>query len=133
METVKFTTSDKKLFIVKIEKANEFNTLKNIIEDLDIDEETIIPIFNVESIVFTELLNDEISDEISDDLLFKLIIAANYLDNKKLLDKFIEKIVDIIKSYDNPEDLRVRFNIVNDFEGEELEQINRETEALKNM
>jgi S-phase kinase-associated protein 1 len=50
--------------------------------------------------------------------LFEIILAANYLDIKELLDLSCHKVADIITPY-TPEQVRVMFNIDNDFTPEE--------------
>jgi S-phase kinase-associated protein 1 len=57
--------------------------------------------------------------------LFELILAANYLDIKSLLDLTCAKVATIIKGK-SPEDIRKTFNIVNDFTPEEEAQVREE-------
>lgn len=56
--------------------------------------------------------------DIPQEELFELILAANYLDVKPLLDLACAKIASLIKGK-NPEQIRRTFNIVNDFTPEE--------------
>lgn len=130
--TVKIISNDKKIIEIDTVKAKKFLTLKNLIDDIGEELTEAIPL-DISYNVLVEIFNDNIRVEIDDKLLFDMLIAVNLLDNQELLDRLAEKIANIIKSYDNPEDLRKRFNIKCDFEGEELEQIKRETEALKSM
>ncbi len=62
-----------------------------------------------------------------DDLeeIFEIIMAANYLDIKSLLDLSCAKIATLIKGK-SPEEIRKTFNIVNDFTPEEEAQIKEE-------
>mmetsp|Transcript_18729 Transcript_18729/g.39653 ORF Transcript_18729/g.39653 Transcript_18729/m.39653 type:complete len:157 (-) Transcript_18729:497-967(-) len=60
-----------------------------------------------------------------DYVLFNLILAANYLDIKGLLDLTCKKVADEIRGK-TPEEIRTRFNIKNDFTPEEKEEIMRE-------
>jgi S-phase kinase-associated protein 1 len=57
--------------------------------------------------------------------LFHLILAANYLDIKSLLDLTCKRVADMIKGK-KPEEIRKEFNIVNDFTPEEEEEVRRE-------
>ena len=59
--------------------------------------------------------------------LFELILAANYLDIKGLLDVTCKTVANMIKGK-APEDIRKTFNIKNDFSPEEEEQVRRENE-----
>ncbi|XP_042471889.1 SKP1-like protein 1A [Zingiber officinale] len=59
--------------------------------------------------------------------LFDLILAANYLDIKPLLDLTCQSVADMIKGK-TPEEIRRSFNIKNDFTPEEEEEIRRENQ-----
>ena len=56
--------------------------------------------------------------DIDQEVLFALILAANYLDIKSLLDLTCAKVAAMIKGK-TPEEVRTQFNIVNDFTPEE--------------
>lgn len=59
--------------------------------------------------------------------LFELILAANYMEIRPLLDLTCKTVANMIKGK-NPEEIRKTFNIINDFTPEEEEQVRRENE-----
>ncbi|KAF7105704.1 hypothetical protein CFC21_106483 [Triticum aestivum] len=59
--------------------------------------------------------------------LFDLILAANFLNIKGLLDLTCQTVADMIKGK-TPEEIRKTFNIKNDFTPEEEEEIRRENQ-----
>lgn len=65
--------------------------------------------------------------QVDQEMLFEIILAANYLDIKALLDVGCKTVANMIKGK-SPEEIRKTFNITNDFTKEEEEQIRRENE-----
>jgi S-phase kinase-associated protein 1 len=63
--------------------------------------------------------------DVEQSLLFELILAANYLDIRPLLDLGSAKVASMIKGK-TPEEIRKQFNIVNDFTPEEEAQVREE-------
>jgi len=61
------------------------------------------------------------------DTIFEIILAANYMDIKPLLELASSKIASIIKGK-TPEEIRKIFNIQNDFTPEEEQQIREENQ-----
>ncbi|TXG64748.1 hypothetical protein EZV62_011742 [Acer yangbiense] len=65
--------------------------------------------------------------KVDQNTLFDLILAANYLDIKGLLDLTCQTVADMIKGK-TPEEIRSMFNIKNDFTPEEEEEVRRENQ-----
>ena len=63
--------------------------------------------------------------EVDQETLFELILAANYMDIKSLLDLTCAKVASMIKGK-TPEEIRKQFNIKNDFSPEEEEAVRAE-------
>ncbi|KAL5556440.1 hypothetical protein UlMin_038676 [Ulmus minor] len=59
--------------------------------------------------------------------LFDLILAANYLNIKSLLDLTCQTVADMIEGK-TPEEIRKTFNIKNDFTPEEEDKVRRENQ-----
>ena len=59
------------------------------------------------------------------DIIFELILAANYMDIKSLLDLSCAKVATFVRGK-TPEEIRRTFNIVNDFTPEEEAQVREE-------
>ncbi len=70
---------------------------------------------------------DEEFCKVDQPTLFELIVAANYLDIKPLLDLTCKTVANMIKGK-TPEEIRKTFNIKNDFTPEEEEQVRKENE-----
>lgn len=65
--------------------------------------------------------------KVDQETLFQLILAANYLDIKPLLDVTCKTVANMIKGK-TPEEIRKTFNIKGDFTPEEEEQVRKENE-----
>jgi len=152
-QMVKLKSSQGDLFVVEKNVAMMSNLLKNMIEDTGCDEE--IPLPNVKSAILQKVIEyckqhkDQPAEEIQkplkssaliecgvteydnefvnieQEILFELILAANYLDIKCLLDLTCAKVASMIKGK-TPEEIRQQFNIGNDFSPEEEAQVREE-------
>ncbi|KAG4102473.1 E3 ubiquitin ligase SCF complex, Skp subunit [Neocallimastix lanati (nom. inval.)] len=148
---VKLTSSDGQEFTISKEVAYQSVLLKNMIEDVLDSEENPIPLPNVSGPILVKVIEyathhkddpvkppvegprtSEITDEwdkefmnIDQGSLYELILAANYLDIKDLLDLGCKTVANMIKGK-KVEELRKLFNIQNDFTPEEEEQIKKE-------
>ncbi|ESN98740.1 hypothetical protein HELRODRAFT_67291 [Helobdella robusta] len=157
MPQIKLQSSDNDIFPVDIEIAKQSVMIKTMLEDLvtdDSDEEP-VPLPNVNGSILKRVIqwctyhkddpptpdDDDAKDKRTDDIcswdqeflkvdqgtLFELILAANYLDIKGLLDVTCKTVANMIKGK-TPEEIRKTFNIKNDFTAAEEEQVRRENE-----
>jgi len=149
-EVVKVTlkSSDEESFEVLEEVANMSETIRNMIEDTG--AEAPIPLPNVTGKVLSKVIeyceakvqskkangvpakteeeNKAWESEfvkLDQGTLFQLILAANYLNIKELLDLTCYTVANMIKGK-SPEEIRKAFNIKNDFTPEEEEEVRRE-------
>jgi S-phase kinase-associated protein 1 len=81
----------------------------------------------LKSVSINEVVQDWYGNYISVDreTLFELILAANYMDVKPLLDLCCATIASLIKGK-TPEEIRRQFNIINDFTPEDEAQVREE-------
>jgi len=157
MTKIKLQSSDGETFNVEVEIARCSLTIKTMLEDLGMEEgeDEVIPLPNVNSSILRKVINwathhkddpppaedDENKEKRTDDIsswdadflkvdqgtLFELILAANYLDIKGLLDVTCKTVANMIKGK-TPEEIRKTFNIKNDFTTAEEDQVRKENE-----
>jgi len=157
MTKVKLQSSDGVVIEVDVEVIQCSQTIKTMLEDLGFEEgdDEVIPLPNVNSTILNKVVqwathhkddpppleDDENKEKRTDDIsswdaeflkveqstLFELILAANYLDIKGLLDVTCKTVANMIKGK-TPEEIRKQFNIKNDFTLAEEEQIRKENE-----
>ncbi|CAI9777908.1 unnamed protein product [Fraxinus pennsylvanica] len=143
-------SSDEEVFEVEEVVAMQSQTIKYMIED-DCAGNT-IPVPNVTGNILSMVIvyckkhaeaaaaeaNDDVAEndlkafdsefvKVDKDILFELIMAANYLNIKSLLDLTCRTVADMIKGK-TPEEIRKIFNIINDFTPEEEEKIRIENQ-----
>ncbi|KAJ5446779.1 SKP1 component dimerization [Penicillium cf. griseofulvum] len=134
MSAITLTSSDGVDISVERTTAERSVLIKNMLEDLG-DSGEAIPIPNVNEAVLKKVIewcehhkNDPPKFmQVDQEMLFEIILAANYLDIKALLDVGCKTVANMIKGK-SPEEIRKTFNIQNDFTPEEEDQIRRENE-----
>ncbi|GKV17815.1 hypothetical protein SLEP1_g28275 [Rubroshorea leprosula] len=114
LEDITLMSCDHKTFEVDKSVALMSQTIKHLIEDVCVDYG--IPLPNVESKILCKVDNAT---------LFDLILSANYLNIKSLLDLTCETVADMVKGK-TPEEIRKKFNIKDDFTPEGKEEVRRE-------
>ena len=153
MPIIKLKSSDGESFDVDVDIAKQSVTIRTMLEDLGMDLENdsteAVPLPNVTGNILNLVIEwakhyKEVSTksqsekyEITDwdkkffhvdkDTMYHLILAANYLEIKDLMDVGCQMIADSIKGK-SPEQLREMFNIECDFTEEELKQVQKENE-----
>merc|ERR1712032_64528 len=141
---IKLKSKQEEIFEVEKEVACRSVTVKNMVDDTELD--TPVPLPMVDSKILIKVIEyckyhhkadqesvpeddknvwDKDFVKVDDETLFNLILAANYLDIKSLLDLTCKTVADEIKGK-TPEEIRIRFNIKNDFTPEEEEEVKRE-------
>ncbi|CAG9317931.1 unnamed protein product [Blepharisma stoltei] len=149
---LKLQSQEGQTFEVEESVACKSQLIKNMVEDSGTDEE--IPLPNVKAAILEKVIEyarhykdsvppeiekplksavmqevvpawDAAFVELEHEILFELILAANYLDIKSLLDLCCAKIASMLKGK-TPEEIRRTFNIENDFTPEEEAQVREE-------
>ncbi|KAL6211737.1 hypothetical protein ACLB2K_012798 [Fragaria x ananassa] len=144
-------SEDGEVFEIEETVAVQSQTIKHMVEDDCADNA--IPLPNVKGPILARVIEylkkhvadaednkeskkedveslKEFDDEflkVDQSVLFDLILAANYLNIKELLDLTCQAVADMIKGK-TPEQIRKTFNIKNDFTPEEEEEVRRENQ-----
>lgn len=148
MPYVKLQSSDNEVFEVDVEIAKQSEVIRPMVENCDYDDfdDEPIPLLNVNAAILKKVIEwathhkddpppkeaEENREKRTDDIepfdreflkvdqgtLFELILAANYLDMKLLLDVLCKTVANMIKGK-TPEEIRKTFNIKHDFTPEE--------------
>ncbi|EPZ36463.1 E3 ubiquitin ligase SCF complex, Skp subunit [Rozella allomycis CSF55] len=149
---VRLCSSDNKEFVVDNDIAERSILIKNMLGDLG-DSEATIPLPKVSGAILSKIIeymtyhrndppasdDDTVTDitawdsefiKLDQGTLFEIILAANYMDIKSLLDLGCKHVADMIKGK-SVEELRTLFSIENDFTPEEEERIRKENSWLE--
>eukprot|EP01083_Nonionella_stella_P017571 49165_1 len=153
-ETINLMSKEGDPFAVEVGVAQMSELVKSMMEDEGDDEIAEIPLPNVKAQILkkviefcqhykTEPMNEiekplkssEMSEvvqkwyadfvNVEQPVLFELILAANFMDIKPLLDLTCATVASMIKGK-TPEEIRRTFNITNDFSPEEEAQVREE-------
>jgi S-phase kinase-associated protein 1 len=143
-------TKEVEYFQVSLEAASMNRTLHNIIDDTGASAPIPIPDGHMTPQTFAKVIeycnfhsnpennnaekeqerrnfDSRFTSELGQIELFDVILAANYLDNKPLLDLTCQKVANMIKGK-TPEEIRAVFNIPNDFNADEERQVREENQ-----
>lgn len=142
--SVTLLASDAQRFSVPVDAARLSTMLCGLMEEVDVDGD-VIPLPSVDGRTLAKVLEwcqcraraaddtaafdaaafDKQWADVGQDELFHLILAANYLNIKPLLDLLCTKVAGMITGK-TPEEIRTTFGIENDFTPEEEEDVRRE-------
>ena len=151
-EMVKLMTSDGELVEVPKDDAMHSTLIRGIIEDSGAEED--IPLPQVKKAILEKIIvywkyisqnaapeidkplrSNQLSDVVNEwyadyvnveqELLFELILAANFMNIKNLLELCCQSVANMIKGK-SPEQIRSTFGITNDFPEQEEAEVTRE-------
>jgi len=160
MPNIKLQSSDGEVFDIDVEIAKQSITIKTMLDDLGMEEgdDEIVPLPNVNAAILRKVVQwctyhrddpplteeDDNKEKRTDDIsswdadflkldqgtLFELILAANYLDIKGLMDNTTKTVANLIKGKTS-EEMRKTFNIKNDFTPAEEEIARKENQWME--
>jgi len=147
--TVVLVSCDNERFEVPKDAAEQSVTILNILNEVEGDGDSTIPLPNVEAKVLGSVVEylkflvgketkhngvQETKEEFNRKFvnvdkadLFKLVLAANYLNISTMLDVTCQAVADLIKGK-APDDIRKEFGLENDFTPDEEAEIRRENQ-----
>ncbi|KAI3795583.1 hypothetical protein L1987_38239 [Smallanthus sonchifolius] len=150
-KTVVLTSSDGQKFEVQLQIALQSETIRKMIDDGGFLDEIVLSFPNITGETMSKVVeycnkhvhydgagnNITVNDEmrafnkqfvdVPNETIFDLILAANHLNIKSLLDLTCQKVTDMTKGK-SPDEIRKTFNIKNEFTPEEEEEIRRENQ-----
>jgi S-phase kinase-associated protein 1 len=159
-KTITLVSSDGEKYQISEKAAKRSQLIKGVMDDFPDDPE--VPLHNVKSTILEKIIKyleyykdtepreiekplpsnnfNECVDawdynfiDLELDVIFEMILAANYMDIKPLMELASSKVASIIKGK-TPEDIRKTFNIQNDFTPEEEAQIREENQwCMENL
>ncbi len=156
MSTVKLVSSDEREFEVSKEISNISGTIHNLCEDMAEMLDTPIHLPNVTGTILEHVLvyckykhenpekpsteqkpdidpwDAEFCKKFDQRTLFDLILAANYLEIKPLLDSTCKFVASMIRGK-SPEEIRKTFNIKEDFTPEQEEQVRKDNQWCEDI
>ena len=156
---VTLTSSDDASFTLPLNSILGSETVRNLVEDAGIENP--IPLPNVTGKILAKVVEycnyhaehptpefeDKKKDEnrtddiipwdldfckVEQSMLFDLILAANYLDIRSLLDLTCKTVANMIKGK-TPSEIRATFGIEKEFTDEEREQVRKENEWVEEL
>ncbi|KAE9613255.1 hypothetical protein Lal_00027394 [Lupinus albus] len=157
--TISLKTADGDIYEISPVIAKQMKTVQSFIEEESVELSTVIPLPNVKSVELSKIIeylnyhyliekdstssasdddgkkifNADFVKEMSHDQMKELILAANYLNVKDLLELMCQTVANVIKNK-SVEFVREFFDIVNDLTPEEEEKIRKESQwAFENI
>jgi S-phase kinase-associated protein 1 len=152
-DQVTLKSNDGQSFTITVKEAKMSETVEDLIEDTGIENSIPLPNDNGKTLAkiveymkhhaaTPSTVNDGEKDakrtdnivdwdlefcNVDQPTLFKLVLAANYMNIKSLLDLTCKTVANMIRGK-TPEEIRKTFNIKNDFTPEEEAQVRKENE-----